>query len=153
MRFLVAVVGKPKHEPIAAAIRDYESRAARYWPLYIHEVKDEPVKAANSDLARKREAGRLSAAVGTSQVVVCDVGGRKMASPEFATWMQGLRESAHDVAFVIGGAYGLAPELSERATARLSFSSWTMPHELARLVLAEQMYRAGTIIRGEPYHK
>jgi len=153
MRFIIAVVGKPKHEPLAAAIRDYESRAARYWPLDIHEVKDEPVKAANSDLTRKREAERLMTAVGTAQLVACEVGGRQMASPEFAAWLQRLRESAQDVALVIGGAYGLAPELSARAMARLSFSSWTMPHELARLVLAEQMYRAGTIVRGEPYHK
>ena len=153
MRFLVAVVGKPKHASLAAAIRDYESRAARYWPLHIHEVKDEPVKAANSDLARAREGERLAAAVGSANLVACEVGGRQMASPEFAAWMQRLRESAQDVAFVIGGAYGLAPELAGRATARLSFSSWTLPHELARLVLAEQMYRAGTIIRGEPYHK
>jgi len=58
-----------------------------------------------------------------------------------------------DVAFVIGGAYGLAEDLSARAIARVSFSSWTLPHELARLVLAEQLYRAGTILRGEPYHK
>jgi 23S rRNA (pseudouridine1915-N3)-methyltransferase len=153
LHFLVAVVGKPKHEPLAAAIHDYEARAARYWPLHIHEVKDEPVKAANSDLARQREGQRLTAAVGAAQLITCEVGGRQMGSREFAAWLQRLRESATDVAFVIGGAYGLAPEVSEQATTRLSFSSWTMPHELARLVLAEQLYRAGTIIRGEPYHK
>jgi 23S rRNA (pseudouridine1915-N3)-methyltransferase len=67
--------------------------------------------------------------------------------------VQQRREAATDIAFVIGGAYGLAPELSSRAIARVSFSSWTLPHELARLVLAEQLYRAGTIVRGEPYHK
>jgi 23S rRNA (pseudouridine1915-N3)-methyltransferase len=153
MRFLVAVVGKPKHESLAAAIRDYESRARRYWPLDIHEVKDEPVKAANTELARAREGERLAEAVGTAHLIACEVGGRQMASREFAAWMQRLRESASDVAFVIGGAYGLAPHLSDKATTRLSFSPWTMPHELARLVLAEQLYRAGTIIRGEPYHK
>lgn len=153
MRFIIAVVGKPRNDALAAAIRDYESRAARYWPLDIHEVKDEPVRAANTDVARKREGERLAAAVGTAHLVACEVGGRRMASPEFARWMQHLRETATDVAFVIGGAYGLASELSDRAGARLSFSSWTMPHELARLVLAEQLYRAGTIIRGEPYHK
>jgi 23S rRNA (pseudouridine1915-N3)-methyltransferase len=67
--------------------------------------------------------------------------------------VQRLREAAADVAFVIGGAHGLARDLSDRAVARLSFSSWTLPHEMARLVLAEQLYRAGTIVRGEPYHK
>lgn len=153
MRLIVAVVGKPKHESIGAAIREYEDRARRYWPLHVHEVKDEPVKAANTDLARVREGERLGAAIGSARIVACEVGGRQMSSPEFAQWVQRLREAATDVAFVIGGAYGLADDLSSRAFARLSFSTWTLPHELARLVLAEQLYRAGTILRGEPYHK
>ena len=153
MRLIVAVVGKPKHEAIAAAIRDYEERARRYWPLDVLEVKDEPIRGANTDVARKREGERLRAAVGTAQIITCEVGGRRVSSAEFATWVQGLREAASDVAFVIGGPYGLADDLSQRATGRVSFSSWTLPHELARLVLAEQLYRAGTIVRGEPYQK
>jgi 23S rRNA (pseudouridine1915-N3)-methyltransferase len=153
MRLIVAVVGKPKHEPLAAAIRDYEERARRYWPLHVVEVKDEPARAANTDLVRKREGERLSHAIGSSRVIACEPGGRRFTSPEFAAWVQQMREAATDVAFVIGGAHGLADDLSERATARVSFSSWTFPHELARLVLAEQLYRAGTIVRGEPYHK
>jgi 23S rRNA (pseudouridine1915-N3)-methyltransferase len=76
-----------------------------------------------------------------------------MSSSAFATWVQGLREAASDVAFLIGGAYGLAHDLSSRAAAHVSLSAFTLPHELARLVLAEQLYRAGTIVRGEPYHK
>ena len=153
MRLIVAVVGKPKHAALGAAIRDYEERARRYWPLHVLEVKDEPVRSANTDVARRREGERLAAVIGNAQVVACEVGGRTMSSPEFAMWVQRLREAAADVAFVIGGAYGLAEDLSTRAVARVSFSSWTLPHELARLVLAEQLYRAGTILRGEPYHK
>lgn len=153
MRLIVAVVGKPRHAALAAAIRDYEERARRYWPIHVHEVKDEPVRGSATVLARQREGERLAAAVGGAQVVVCEVGGRQMSSAEFAAWVQRLREGATDAAFVIGGAFGIAPELSERAMARLSFSAWTLPHELARLVLAEQLYRAGTIVRGEPYHK
>lgn len=153
MRVIVAVVGKPKHDALAAAIRDYEDRARRYWPLHICEVKDEPVRAANVELTRQREGERLATAIGGAAVVACEVGGRRMSSDEFATWVQQRREAATDIAFVIGGAYGLAPDLSSRAIARVSFSSWTLPHELARLVLAEQLYRAGTIVRGEPYHK
>jgi len=76
-----------------------------------------------------------------------------MTSEAFARWLQGTRESARDVAFAIGGAYGLSEELRGRARLRLSLAPWTLPHELARLVLAEQLYRAGTIVRGEPYHK
>ena len=153
MRIIVAVVGKPKNEAIGAAIRDYEDRAKRYWPLHVVEVKDEPVRAANVELARQREGERLAAAIGNAQVVACEVGGKRMDSPQFAEWVQKRREAAADVAFVIGGAYGLGEDLVTRATFQISFSPWTLPHELARLVLAEQLYRAGTILRGEPYHK
>ena len=76
-----------------------------------------------------------------------------MTSEAFARWLLGTRESARDVAFAIGGAFGLSEELRGRARLRLSLAPWTLPHELARLVLAEQLYRAGTIVRGEPYHK
>src|SRR5215213_9995407 len=106
MRLIVAVVGKPKHEALAAAIRDYEERARRYWPLQVFEVKDEPVRAANTDLVRKREGERLAQAIGSAQVIACDVGGRRLTSPEFAAWVQRMREAATDVAFVIGGAHG-----------------------------------------------
>lgn len=153
MRLILAVVGRPRHESLAAAIRDYEHRARRYWPLEVLEVKEESARATSVDVVRRREGERLASVVGSARLITCDVGGRPMSSSVFATWVQGLREAASDVAFLIGGAYGLADDLSERATTRLSLSPFTLPHELARLVLAEQLYRAGTIIRGEPYHK
>src|SRR6476619_144060 len=126
MRLIVAVVGGPRHESLAVAIRDYEDRARRYWPLEVVEVKEESARAANPDVVRRREGERLSASVAGARVIACEVGGRRMASPEFAGWVQGLREAAADVAFVIGGAYGLADSLAQRATARVSFSPWTL---------------------------
>ena len=154
MRIVVASVGKPRDAALAAATREYESRAVRYWPLEFHEVREEPARAASADLVRDREGERLMAAVGGAvRVVACDEHGRSMTSADFAQWLQRERESARDVAFVIGGAYGLARSLLQRATITLALSPWTLPHELARLVLAEQLYRAGTIVRGEPYHK
>jgi 23S rRNA (pseudouridine1915-N3)-methyltransferase len=84
---------------------------------------------------------------------LCDSGGKRHTSEEFAAWMQRARENARDVAFMIGGAFGLDSELRAEAAGAISLGSFTFPHELARLILAEQMYRAGTIIRGEPYHK
>ena len=76
-----------------------------------------------------------------------------MESGAFAVWLNALRDAAQSVAFVIGGAFGIGEAVRERATQRISLAPWTLPHELARLVLAEQLYRAGTITRGEPYHK
>lgn len=152
---IIAAVGRPKDRALAAAILDYETRAARYWPLEIVEVKGERGDhAATSAIVRGREGERMSnkvAAVATR--VACDASGQSMSSERFAAWLQGEREAARDVAFMIGGAFGLDDGLRDGAAIRLSLAPWTLPHELARLVLAEQLYRAGTIIRGEPYHK
>jgi 23S rRNA (pseudouridine1915-N3)-methyltransferase len=154
VRFVVAVVGKPRDANLSAAIREYEARAGRYWPLEVYEVREEPSRSGSADLVREREGERLLAAIPSSaQVVACDVGGRTMTSEQFARWLQEQRERARDVALVIGGAFGLGANVKTRATASLSLAPWTLPHELARLVLAEQLYRAGTIGRGEPYHK
>ena len=120
MRVLVAVVGKPRDAGLGAAIREYETRAARYWPLEVHEVREEPSRNGGADLVRMREGERLTSRIPPScDVVVCDVEGKAMSSAAFAQWMQETRERAHDVAFVIGGAYGLADELRSRARLRL----------------------------------
>lgn len=155
MRLLVAVVGKAKHAGLAAAVADYESRAARYWPLDVVEVREEPARGGlRDDAVRDREGERLDARIPAgAHVVACDPAGEGMTSERFSTWLQQLRERGRDAAFVIGGAYGLSAALRARAATRLALAPWTLPHELARLVLAEQLYRAGTLVRGEPYHK
>ena len=154
MQVVVAVVGKPRDTALAAAIQEYETRAARYWPLEVREVREESARSASSDRVRTREAERLvSKLPAAAHVVACEQGGRTMTSESFAAWLQRLREEARDVAFVIGGAYGLGQAVQVRANRKLSLAAWTLPHELARLVLAEQLYRAGTIARREPYHK
>lgn len=154
MRVLLVVVGKPRDAGLAAATRAYETRAARYWPLEVHEVREEPGRAGGADLVREREGARLLERLpAAGDLVACDADGTGMSSEDFARWLQRQREAARDVAFVIGGAFGLAEVVRQRSRMRLSLAPWTLPHELARLVLAEQLYRAGTIVRGEPYHK
>lgn len=155
MRFLIAAVGKPRNKALAAAIAEYEARAARYWPLEIAEVREESARGAAAERVRAREGERLLASIDArTHVIACEADGARMSSEQFSAWLQREREqAAYDVAFTIGGAYGLSEAIRERAVMRLSFSSWTLPHELARLVLAEQLYRAGTLVRGEPYHK
>jgi 23S rRNA (pseudouridine1915-N3)-methyltransferase len=87
-------------------------------------------------------------------LVACDAMGASMTSEAFAKWLQSERERAsRDVVFLIGGAFGLSEQVRSAAKKTLSLAPWTLAHELARLVLAEQLYRAGTIQRGEPYHK
>jgi 23S rRNA (pseudouridine1915-N3)-methyltransferase len=154
MRLVVAVVGRPRDPDLASAIRGYESRAARYWPLEVKEVREEPGRGTPPDVVREREGERLvgTAAPG-SRIVACDETGDALTSQQFAAWLQGAREHARDLTLIIGGAFGLAPSVRARAERLLQLAAWTLPHELARLVLAEQLYRAGTIVRREPYHK
>ena len=153
MRLIVAVVGKPRNAALAAAIEEYETRAARYWPLEVHEIREERASGISSSTVRDREGTRLRDRVGAARIVACHIGGKSFTSEEFANWLQRERESDRDTAFVIGGAYGLSDELVAKASMKISLAPWTLPHELARLVLAEQLYRAGSIIRKEPYHK
>jgi 23S rRNA (pseudouridine1915-N3)-methyltransferase len=153
MKLIVAAVGRPRDPALAAAIESYEGRAARYWPLVIHEVREEAARSASPDLVRQREGERLVAKIGEAQLVVCDERGAGMTSSAFSAFLQQARERARDLAFVVGGAFGVADTLRARASSLLALAPWTLPHELARLVLAEQLYRAGTIVRGEPYHK
>jgi 23S rRNA (pseudouridine1915-N3)-methyltransferase len=150
---MVAAVGKPRNAALAAAIHDYETRAARYWPLDVHEVREERASAITSDIVRSREGGRLLEKLGAARIVACDADGRNYSSRQFADWLQAEREHEHDTAFVIGSAFGLSDEILARSSMKLSLAPWTLPHEIARLVLAEQLYRAGSIVRGEPYHK
>jgi 23S rRNA (pseudouridine1915-N3)-methyltransferase len=151
---VIAAVGKPRDRHLAAAIEEYETRAARYWPLDVVEVREASGRGVEPEEARSREGERLLERVpGGAIVVACDERGDQLTSAEFAKLVNGARESARDIAFVVGGAFGLPPTVRARATRSIQLAPFTLPHELARLVLAEQLYRAGTIVRGEPYHK
>ena len=154
MRVVVVTVGRPRGPGVAEAVRDYETRAARYWPLEIVEVREASGRGVSAADARSREGERLLERVPASaRLVACDELGDRLTSAQFATLVADSRERARDLAFVIGGAFGLSDEVRAKAERAIQLAPWTLPHELARLVLAEQVYRAGTIIRGEPYHK
>ena len=154
MRLVVAVVGKARNPALGQAIRDYESRAARYWPLDVHEVREERASGNEIGKVREKEGARLAERIPEgAQTIACEQGGRSLDSVQFAELLKRAREDDRDLAFLIGGAFGLASDVSSRATFKLALAPWTLPHEIARLVLVEQIYRAGTIVRGEPYHK
>ncbi len=153
MRLVVAVVGKPRNTALAAVIDDYETRAARYWPLEVNAVREEKGGGLSPAEIRDREGARLLERSGTARLVACDASGRSFTSEAFAGWLQAEREAGRDTSIVIGGAFGLSEQILSRSSMCLSLASWTLPHEVARLVLAEQLYRAGSIVRGEPYHK
>jgi 23S rRNA (pseudouridine1915-N3)-methyltransferase len=151
----VLAVGRPGRllEP---AIREYEERAGRYWRFRVSTVKAETA-SRNRPVAevREAEAERLrGAAPSGHQLIALTRAGESWTSEELAKHLQDLAlHGAGGVAFLVGGAAGLADGLVRECRHQLSLSHMTMPHDLARLVLAEQLYRAGTIVRGEPYHK
>lgn len=151
----VYVVGRPRDAALGAAIADYEQRASRYWDLEVVEVKGGGASGGDGpEVVLRREGDRLLERIPSgAPLVLCDVGGETLDSEQFARWLLERRDLAQSVAFVIGGAHGVSPEIRARARRRIALAPWTLPHELARLVLVEQLYRAGTIGRGEPYHK
>jgi 23S rRNA (pseudouridine1915-N3)-methyltransferase len=153
VRFLVLVVGKVRDRALAEAVAEYERRAARYWPLDVKEVREGSGGADDVDSMKAKEGERLLEAAEGFELIVCDERGESMTSSVFAAFLQRLREEARNVAFVIGGSGGLHDRVKARGSRLLALSPWTLPHEMARLVLVEQLYRAGTIVRREPYHK
>ena len=154
MRLVVAVVGKARNPALGEAIRDYETRAARYWPLDVHEVKEERATGSSVERVKEKEGARLAERIPErAQRIACEVDGKSFTSIQFADFLRSARDEDRDIAFLIGGAYGLAPKVTAASTMRISLAPWTLAHEIARLVLAEQLYRAGTIVRREPYHK
>lgn len=148
-------VGRPTRL-LSEAVEEYEKRAARYWPLEAVEVREERSgRNADPERIRAAEGERLWERVPAGvETVALTRTGDALSSRELAAWLQQRALESHPgVAFLIGGALGLSDDVMARCTRTLRLSSMTLPHELARLVLAEQLYRAGTIVRNEPYHK
>ena len=156
MKMLVVAVGRVKGS-LAPAVQEYEERARRYWKLEVVEVAAGISGGGTDSAARVQEAEAeriLRRLAPELEAVALTRAGSDMGSRELAGYLEehAVRSSA-GVAFLIGGAFGLGPTVLERTKRRLSLSALTLPHEIARLVLSEQLYRAGTIVRGEPYHK
>ena len=155
MRLTVLAVGRPRG-PLAESIADYETRVRRYFTFDAVEVKEEAHRREGDDArVRDGEGKRLLAKLPAgAELVALHETGKQWTSPQLAEYLAQLAlRASPGAAFVIGGAYGLSDELLSRARIRLSLGSMTLTHEMARLVLTEQLYRAGTIQRGEPYHK
>ncbi len=115
------------------------------------EVREEHGRDAAP--VQQREGARLLEKGGSGVIVACDERGDALTSEQFAEWLQQLRERGRDVAFLVGGAFGIDAAVRDASSRRLALAPFTLPHEMARLVLVEQLYRAGTIVRREPYHK
>jgi len=155
MRLVVMAVGSPRDRQMAALIREYETRAGRYFRLETIEVAAATGVGGSTQQARAREAQNLKKRIPVgldTWALTC--GGTEIGSRELAGSLSDLATYGHPgAAFLIGGAFGLDEDLVKGSSRTLSLSRMTLPHDMARLLLAEQLYRAGTIQRGEPYHK
>jgi 23S rRNA (pseudouridine1915-N3)-methyltransferase len=144
VRIKIIAVGRAKDRDLRSLLGDYYARIGRYAKLEEIEIKDAKADEVAERLARSSP--------NRSRVVALEVDGRARSSRDFAKWLgRAENESVQTVVFLIGGSYGLPQELSKKADLRLSLSAMTLPHRLARLFLAEQVYRAFSILRGEPY--
>ncbi|MBI2340308.1 MAG: 23S rRNA (pseudouridine(1915)-N(3))-methyltransferase RlmH [Deltaproteobacteria bacterium] len=148
----ILAVGKVKDKASRELEEKYQERLSHYVRISIRCVKDSP--AADPGQRRKEEAQSLLSAVADSDyLVVLDREGETVTSEGLARELQALtNRSVRNIVFVIGGAYGLDDPVRQRANRILSLSALTFPHELARVILLEQLYRAYTILRGEKYH-
>lgn len=155
MRLTLLTPGKLRMPWLRDGCELYLERLKHYAPTKVVEVKEEPVQKGLDPLTvKKREADRLIEKLPEgSLLVVLDEHGAGMGSVPLSQWLGRHRDSGvKDVSFVIGGPLGLHPDLLSRAQLKLQLSDMTLPHELVRVILLEQLYRAFTILAGEPYH-
>lgn len=152
MKIVLAAVGSPRGSSLEPAIRDFEERAGRYFRLEVVEV---PPGRGRPERAMRQEGRELLRKIPPDlQRVALTRRGGATSSRGLAAYLDRMSTYGRPgAAFLLGGAHGLSREVLDSADRRLSLAPLTLPHELARLVLTEQIYRAGTILRGEPYHK
>lgn len=151
-------IGKIKERYLEQAIGEYSRRLSRYCTLGVRQASEEPFGDRDSEARRAQlravEGRRLLAMVRPgSYVIAADLAGRELTSEELSALIAGLATSGRsDITFLIGGPTGYAPEVLARADDRVCFSRMTFPHQLMRVILLEQIYRAFKIDRNEPYH-
>ncbi|MDY6064923.1 MAG: 23S rRNA (pseudouridine(1915)-N(3))-methyltransferase RlmH [Finegoldia sp.] len=159
MNIDIICVGKLKEKYIRLGIEEFSKRLSAHCKLSIVEVADEkaPETLSESDkeIVKEREGERILAKIKDSHYVISlEIGGKNLSSEEFSKKIEELQVQGHsNLAFVIGGSLGLSKEVLKRSDYSLSFSKMTFPHQLMRLILLEQIYRAFRIMNNLPYHK
>lgn len=159
MNIHLITVGKLKEKYLQLGVSEFEKRLQTYCKLKVDEVRDEqaPMQLSEKELlqVKQKEGQRILQKVKpTEYVIALDIQGVSWTSEQLAQEMDKLSTSGKSsIAFIIGGSNGLSDEVLQRANQKLSFSKMTFPHQLMKLILLEQVYRAFKIQRGEPYHK
>lgn len=151
MKLTFLSVGKDRSGLFAPGVDEYVTRLGHYAKVAVTELSES--KRSGAQAKEEEGAALLGKLSPKDALVALDERGKALGSVDFAKWLGRQQDAGKDVAFVIGGDEGLSDAVREKAALVLSLSAMTMPHRLARLVLAEQVYRAFTILRGEPYHR
>jgi len=153
MHFRLIWVGRTRNEHLRALVEDYMKRLGRFVRCEVTEIRE--AAGGEAHICLEDEGKRIMASLASDALaVLLDMEGRQWSSPELATEVERWQGRAvKEVAFVVGGHYGVAPRVRTRADIRWSLSRLTLTHEMARVVLVEQLYRAYTIMRGLPYQK
>lgn len=155
MRLTLLTVGKTDIPWVREGLEMYVSRLGHYAPFTLKEIPElKGVSALSREQIKEREGALVLGQLKPSdEVVLLDEHGREYRSLKFAEWLGGrMAGSSRDLVFVVGGAYGFSEAVYARADGKLSLSKMTYSHQLVRTIFAEQLYRAFTILRGEPYH-
>ncbi len=154
MKTEIIFVGKTFDKRFESAIDDYLKRLSHYLPIkttVIPSVKN--TKSITEEQQKQMEGQLILQRVQTGDtLILCDERGKEMRSIEFAKWLESAQQKSRKLTLVIGGPYGFSQDVYNRANGLLSFSKMTFSHQMIRLILVEQLYRACTIIKGEPYH-
>ncbi|ERT60441.1 putative rRNA large subunit m3Psi methyltransferase RlmH [Prevotella sp. BV3P1] len=154
MKTELIVVGKTDNPHFIAGIEDFIRRTCHYVPFgmtVIPELKNN--KKRGADQQRVQEGQLILKKIEPADtVVLLDERGREFRSVELAAWLEKKQQSVRKLVFVIGGPYGFSPEVYARANEKISLSKLTFSHQMVRLIFVEQLYRACTILKGEPYH-
>lgn len=154
MRIQLLVVGKTTDSRLEALIDEYTKRLKHYVSFELVVVPDSKNAKSLSEEQLKTQEGLeiLRRLTPSMEVYLLDEHGREFRSIEYADWLQKRMASGKDLTLIIGGAYGFSPAVYERANGKISLSQMTFSHQMIRLLAVEQIYRAMTILRGEPYH-
>ncbi|MBR1877973.1 MAG: 23S rRNA (pseudouridine(1915)-N(3))-methyltransferase RlmH [Paludibacteraceae bacterium] len=154
MRIKLLVIGKTTDSRLSALIDDYAQRLKHYVPFELIIIPDLKNAKAMSEAQIKSTEGNaiLSCLTPNTEAVLLDEHGLEFRSIEFADWLQKRMASGKDLTLVVGGPYGFSPEVYARADGKISLSKMTFSHQMVRIFAVEQLYRAMTILRNEPYH-
>ena len=154
MKTTLILVGKTNGKLFNEGIDDYAKRIGHYTPFAVNVLPElKSTQSLSASQQKDKEGKMILKSISPSDfVVLLDEHGTEYRSMEFAKWIEKRRNGGRDLVFVIGGPYGFSPDVYNRADALISLSRMTFSHQMVRLIFVEQLYRACTIIKGEPYH-